>query len=211
MTIAVNAPVLAAALSAAAPASGASEGGAPEGIGLFIPALPDLLWGTVAFLIVAVALVKYALPRFNAVLDERTRKIEEGLELADRAKSNQENAELKAARLIEDARREAAGLREKAQNEAKAIITQARADAEKEAARAMEAAERQIRADKQAAEISLHTDVGLLASDLAERIVGEQLTDTALSARVIDRFLDELDKAPARARRSSAAGYGAVR
>ena len=41
--------------------------------------------------------------------------------------------------------------------------------------------------------------------------MGEQLTDTALSARVIDRFLDELDKAPARARRSSAAGYGAVR
>ena len=60
----------------------------------------------------------------------------------------------------------------------------------------MEAAERQIRADKQAAEISLHTDVGLLASDLAERIVGEQLTDTALSTRVIDRFLDELEAMP---------------
>ena len=200
MTIAVNAPALAAGLSAALPASGASEGGAPEGIGLFIPALPDLLWGTVAFLIVAVALVKYALPRFNAVLDERTRKIEEGLELADRARSNQEDAERKAARLIEDARREAAGLRAAAQNEAKEIIAQARADAQKEASRAMEAAE-----------ISLHTDVGLLASDLAERIVGEQLTDTALSARVIDRFLDELEKAPARARRADAAGYGAVR
>ena len=145
------------------------------------------------------------------MLDERTRKIEEGLELADRARSNQENAELKAARLIEDARREAAGLRAAAQNEAKEIIAQARADAQKEASRAMEAAERQIRADKQAAEISLHTDVGLLASDLAERIVGEQLTDTALSARVIDRFLDELEKAPARARRADAAGYGAVR
>ena len=51
----------------------------------------------------------------------------------------------------------------------------------------------------------------VLASDLAERIVGEQLTDTALSARVIDRFLDELEKAPARARRADAAGYGAVR
>ena len=111
MTIAVNAPALAAGLSAALPASGASEGGAPEGIGLFIPALPDLLWGTVAFLLVAVALIKYALPRFNAVLDERTRKIEEGLELADRAKSNRENAELQASRLIEDARREAASLR----------------------------------------------------------------------------------------------------
>ena len=37
----------------------------------------------------------------------------------------------------------------------------------------------------------------MLASSLAERIVGEQLRDTELSARVIDRFLDELDQAPA--------------
>ena len=33
----------------------------------------------------------------------------------------------------------------------------------------------------------------MLASTLAERIVGEQLSDTALSERVIDRFLDELE------------------
>ena len=45
----------------------------------------------------------------------------------------------------------------------------------------------------QAAQISLRTDVGMLASTLAERIVGEQLSDTALSERVIDRFLDELE------------------
>ena len=52
---------------------------------------------------------------------------------------------------------------------------------------------RQILAEKQAAQISLRTDVGMLASTLAERIVGEHLSDTALSERVIDRFLDELE------------------
>ena len=36
----------------------------------------------------------------------------------------------------------------------------------------------------------------MLASTLAERIVGEQLKDTALSERVIDRFLDELEAMP---------------
>ena len=34
----------------------------------------------------------------------------------------------------------------------------------------------------------------LIAAELAEKIVGEQLKDEALSARVIDRFMDELDK-----------------
>ena len=35
--------------------------------------------------------------------------------------------------------------------------------------------------------------MGLLASELAEKIIGEQLTDTALTSRVVDRFLDELE------------------
>ena len=70
------------------------------------------------------------------------------------------------------------------------------ADAQTEAAGILEGAQRQILADKQAAQISLRTDVGMLASTLAERIVGEQLKDTALSERVIDRFLDELEAMP---------------
>ena len=54
--------------------------------------------------------------------------------------------------------------------------------------------ERQILAERQAAQISLRAEVGLLASELAERIIGEQLRDTALTSRVVDRFLDELEE-----------------
>ena len=43
------------------------------------------------------------------------------------------------------------------------------------------------------AEISLRTEVGMLASELASRIVGESLQDSALQSRVIDRFLAELE------------------
>ena len=59
--------------------------------------------------------------------------------------------------------------------------------------RIVEASQRQILAEKQAAQISLRSEVGLLASELAEKIIGEQLTDTALTSRVVDRFLDELE------------------
>ena len=170
---------------------------APEGIFLFIPHLADLVWGTVCFVVIAVVLIKYALPRFNAIVDERTRTIEEGLALAEKAKGDQKGAELKAARLVEDARVEAAKIREKAQGEAKQIIAEARADAAGEAGRALDAARRQIQAERQAAQISLRTDVGLLASELAEKLIGEHLADAGLSSRVIDRFLDELETVPA--------------
>ena len=192
----------------------ASEGGEESG-NMLLPETSDLVWGTVAFVIIAVVLLRYALPRFTKVLDERTRRIEEGLELADKAKEDQTNAELKAARLVEDARRDAAKIREDAQAQAQEIVAAAREAAQGEAGKALDAAERQIQADKQAAQISLRTDVGLLASSLAEKIVGEQLKDTELSARVIDRFLDDLEAAPSgepSGRQSVApTGEGAVR
>ena len=52
----------------------------------------------------------------------------------------------------------------------------ARNEATNEAGRILEGAQRQILAEKQAAEISLRSEVGLLASELAEKIIGEQLT-----------------------------------
>jgi ATP synthase F0, B subunit len=188
----------------------ASEGG-EEGGNMLLPETSDLVWGTVAFVIIAVVLLRYALPRFTKVLDERTRRIEEGLELADKAKEDQTNAELKAARLVEDARRDAAKIREDAQAQAQEIVAAAREAAQGEAGKALDAAERQIQADKQAAQISLRTDVGLLASSLAEKIVGEQLKDTELSARVIDRFLDDLEAAPNGEQSVAPTGEGAVR
>jgi len=188
----------------------ASEGGEESG-NMLLPETSDLVWGTVAFLIIAVVLLRYALPRFTKVLDERTRRIEEGLELADKAKEDQSNAELKAARLVEDARRDAAKIREDAQAQAQEIVAAAREAAQGEAGKALDAAERQIQADKQAAQISLRTDVGLLASSLAEKIVGEQLKDTELSARVIDRFLDDLEAAPSGEQGVAPTGEGAVR
>ena len=188
----------------------ASEGG-EEGGNMLLPETSDLVWGTVAFVIIAVVLLRYALPRFTKVLDERTRRIEEGLELADKAKEDQTNAELKAARLVEDARRDAAKIREDAQAQAQEIVAAAGEAAQGEAGKALDAAERQIQADKQAAQISLRTDVGLLASSLAEKIVGEQLKDTELSARVIDRFLDDLEAAPNGEQSVAPTGEGAVR
>jgi len=78
------------ALHAALPAASEDGGGG----NMLLPETSDLVWGAVAFLIIAVVLIRYALPRFTKVLDERTRRIEEGLELAERAKGDQADAEV---------------------------------------------------------------------------------------------------------------------
>ena len=171
----------------------ATEEGQSGGTAFILPHAHEIFWAAIVLLLILLVVGRYALPRLYAVLDERARRIQEGLDLADKAEQDQSDAEKRAARLVDEARREAARIRDNAQGEAKEIIAKARTDAQAEAAGIIEGAQRQILAEKQAAQISLRTDVGMLASTLAERIVGEQLSDTALSERVIDRFLDELE------------------
>ena len=174
----------------------ATEGGQSGGTAFILPHAHEIFWAAIVLLLILLVVGRYALPRLYAVLDERARRIQEGLDLADKAEQDQADAEKRAARLVDEARREAARIRDNAQSEAKEIVAQARTDAQAEAAGIVEGAQRQILADKQAAQISLRTDVGMLATTLAERIVGEQLKDTALSERVIDRFLDDLEAMP---------------
>ena len=171
----------------------ANEGGQGGGTAFILPHAHEIFWAAIVLLLILLVVGRYALPRLYAVLDERAQRIQEGLDLADKAKQDQADAEKRATRLVDEARREAARIRDNAQGEAKEIIAKARDDAQAEAAGIVEGAQRQILAEKQAAQISLRTDVGMLASTLAERIVGEHLSDTALSERVIDRFLDELE------------------
>ena len=51
----------------------------------------------------------------------------------------------------------------------------------------------QIDADRRQVTTALRQDVGRIATDLAGRVVGESLEDSARQSRIIDRFLDELD------------------
>jgi F-type H+-transporting ATPase subunit b len=68
-----------------------------------------------------------------------------------------------------------------------------REQAQAESRRIIEAAQAQIAAERQQALATLRTEVGSLATELASRVVGESLADTARQGRMIDRFLVELE------------------
>lgn len=162
---------------------------------ILLPASYDLLWGAISFLLVAWAVGKYGVPKITALLDERAAKIQEGLEFAQRAEDEMAQTQARIAKELGDARREAAQVRESATAEGKAIVTAARAKAQEEADRITANAQRQIEAEVTAAQVALRADVGMLATELAAKIVGESLTEQALASRVIDRFLDDLEGA----------------
>jgi F-type H+-transporting ATPase subunit b len=183
------------ALATAALNVAAETGEEPQGIDLFLPAPYDILWSSVVLLVIAVVFYKAILPKFQSVLDERTAKIEGGLAKAESAQAEAAAALAEYHQQLQEARAEAAKIREEARAEGGAIVADLRTKASDDAARIVETAHRQIEAERQQAAISLRNDVGLLATELASKIVGESLADSARQSRVVDRFLDELEAA----------------
>jgi len=158
-----------------------------------IPHWPELIIGTIAFLIVFILLARVLMPRISKTLEERTEAIEGGLRRAD-------DAQAEATRLLDEyraqlaeARHEASRLREQAREEAAQIVAEGRAEGVAERERIIASAAAQVDADRQQALTALRAEVGSLAIELASKIVGESLADEARQSRMVDRFLAELE------------------
>jgi F-type H+-transporting ATPase subunit b len=160
-----------------------------------IPPIPELIIGLIAFAIVFIFLAKKLLPNINKVLDERREAIEGGMEKAEATQVEaQETLEQYRAQLAE-ARHEAARLRQEAQEQGAALIAEMRAEGQRQRDDIVAAGHAQIEADRKSAAAALRHDVGRLATELAGKLVGESLEDSARQSRTIDRFLDGLDEA----------------
>ncbi len=159
-----------------------------------VPTWPEFIIGTVLFVVVFGFLAKVAMPRITKTLEERHEAIEGGINRADEAQAEAAQVLQQYRAQLDDARHEAARMREEAREQGAQIIAEMRERAEAEARRVMDAAQSQIEAERQQALASLRAEVGSLATELASRIVGESLADTARQSRMVDRFLADIEE-----------------
>jgi len=162
------------------------------------PILPnpaEIVVGLVAFSILFVLLRTKAVPKFEQAYKERTDAIQGGLERAEIAQRDAAAALQMYNTQLADARGEAAKLREEARAEGSVILEQMRTTAQEEATRITSAARASIEAERQQAFNSLLNEVGTIATQLASKIVGEALDDQVRQSRVVDRFLEDIEKA----------------
>jgi F-type H+-transporting ATPase subunit b len=169
----------------------AAETAAEENPNPLIPDMVELIVGGLAFIIVFLLLWRFAFPAMNKVLAERSDKIQGNLERAEhtRAEADQELARYReqlagardeSNRIIEEARRTADQLRRDIQ-----------AKAEQEAAATVARAQEEIRAERDRVFQEMRTQVGDIAVEIAERVVGQSL-DQASYQRLIDEYIDEV-------------------
>lgn len=158
-----------------------------------IPAWYDIIWSSLCFVIILFVFWKVALPKMKDLLDKRSAAIEGNIAKADEAQRKAEAALEEYTAQLADARKEAGQIRDAAREDGKKIVAEAKDQASVEASRLIAAAHTQIEAERQSALVSLRSEVGTLALDLAGRVIGESLSDDAKAKGVVDRFLADLE------------------
>lgn len=161
---------------------------------ILLPAWYDIVWSLIPFLVVLFLFWKIVLPMFKKVLNERTEKIEGGIERAEAAQKEAQAALDRYNEQLAEARSEAAKIREDARLQGQQILTDMKAEAEKESDRIVANGQQQLQAQRQQIVAELRADLGKQSVDLAEQLMGEQLSDSVKKSGTIDRFLADLDK-----------------
>jgi len=159
-----------------------------------VPHTSEIIVGFIAFTLLYLVLRSKVVPMFEKAFAARTEAIQGGMEKAEKAQRDAQVALEQYTAQLGDARGEAQKIREEARVQGAAIIEDLRSKAQEEAARITAAATASIEAERQQAITSLRNEVGSLATELASKIVGEALDDQVRQSRIVDRFLDDLEK-----------------
>ena len=165
-----------------------------EKVNPLIPHTAEIIVGAVAFLLLFLVMRSKVVPMFEKAFTARTEAIQGGMERAEKAQLEAQRALTQYNDQLSKAREEAQSLREDARVQGASIVEELRVKAQEEAARITASAHASIEAERQQAITSLRNEVGALAVELASKIVGESLDDQARQSRIVDRFLDDLEK-----------------
>jgi len=134
---------------------------------------------------------KYVWPPIVKALDERSKKIADGLAAADKAKFELAAAEKRVESEIKQARASAAEVRASGEKQAAHLIEEARAEAARILAEARKAAEGEAALAAQRAKDQLREQVALLAVSGAERILRREI-DPSAHAQLLNGLKAEL-------------------
>ena len=156
-----------------------------------LPAANELIWGTIAFLILVFVMYRTVWPSVDKAFKDRRANIEGKLEEAEREREEADQLLEQYRRRLRDAEDETQRILEEARANAERVRRDLMAKAEADAGRELDQARQAIRAELDQAIRQLRNEVGTLAVELATRVVGDSL-DRERQLRLVDEYIDEL-------------------
>jgi F-type H+-transporting ATPase subunit b len=159
--------------------------------GLISPATPELIWGGIAFAVVAFALIKFAFPAIKKSLAAREEKIRNDLEAAERARVEAEEERAQYEGKLAEARTEANRIIEEARQAAEGVRADLVAKAEADAAEVRARAQEDARLATERAMADLRGQVTDLSIELAEKIVERNL-DADTQRALVESYISSV-------------------
>ena len=145
----------------------------------------------IVFLILVGVTMKYIWPPITAALDERIKKISDGLSAADKAKAELSNANKRAEEQLASARIDAAQRLSDAERRAQGMIEEAKTRAAEEGAKIIAAAKAEAAQEATKAREALREQVAALAIKGAEAILKREV-NAGVHAELLGRLKTEL-------------------
>lgn len=135
--------------------------------------------------------MKFVWPPIIAAMQEREKKIADGLAAADRASHDLELAQEKAIERLKEAKHEASGIVDMANKRANQIVEEAKVAAQAEAERVKASARAEIEQDTNRAREALRSQVAALSFAGAEKVLGATI-DHSAHAELVEKLAAEL-------------------
>jgi F-type H+-transporting ATPase subunit b len=145
----------------------------------------------IVFLILLWFFRKFITPAISAAIDERQKKIAEGLAAADRGQKDLDTARERAEAVIREARDRANQIIDQASRRSNEMVEQAKQAALQEGQRLVEAARQQIELDTTRAREELRREVARLTVATASQMLGREI-DPAKHADILGRLASDI-------------------
>ncbi len=145
----------------------------------------------IVFAIFIWAMMSFAWPKLLGAMEERSRKIAQGLAAADQGQQSLAQAQVKADAVIREARERATQILDQAQKRANELVEQAKGQASAEGARLVASAQTQIDLATTRARETLRKDVAGLAVRAASKVLEREI-DPGTHADLLNKLAAQI-------------------
>lgn len=145
----------------------------------------------IAFAVFVAFCMKYVWPPIMAALEERTKKIADGLAAAERGRHEQELAEKRAQQVIHEAKEQANEIISQAQRRGNEIVDESKDSARVEGDRILVSAKAEIEQEANRAKDELRSQVGSIAIAGAAKILDREI-DKQAHTNLLDELVSQI-------------------
>ena len=158
---------------------------------LIKPAIGLIFWMSVTFSILVFILTKFAWKPILAMIKEREQTIENSLNEATKARAEMSQLVARNEELLNQAKEERNQILHDAKEAAEKVKNDIVARAQKEAEEKIQMAFREIEIQKKAAIVEVKNSVGLMALEIAEKVIRKELKSSNEQVEYVNKLAKE--------------------